>query len=197
MLGTQPPRRVAMPTHGLVERLSRLIAGIGLAALVVLAIVSVLDIVGRELFKTPIEGFSDIADLLVVFAAAACFPVSLAEGHHVAVRFIGQLHWRLWETLELLGHVLLLAVLTLIVWQLTIFAVDVYRSSQTTWLMHIPVWPLWTITTLLLAACLPVQAVVVWEQLRRVLSPVPLASLHAEETEGSGLQGEGRLDGTD
>lgn len=186
-----------MQTPGLVERLSRLVAGIGLAALVVLAIVSVLDILGRELFKTPIEGFSDIADLLVVFAAASCFPVSLAERHHVAVRFIGELHWRLREALELFGHVLLLTVFTLIFWQLTTFAVDVYRSSQTTWLMHIPVWPLWTTTSLLLAVCLPVQAVVVWEQLRRVLSPVPLPSLHAEETEGLGLADRGRDHGTD
>jgi TRAP-type transport system small permease protein len=186
-----------MPTPGLFERLSRLIAVIGLAALVVLAIVSVLDILGRELFRTPIEGFSDIADLLVVFAAAACFPVSLAERHHVAVRFIGQLHWRLREALELFGHVLLLTVFALIFCKLTVFAADVYRSSQTTWLMHIPVWPLWTITTLLLAACLPVQVLVVREQIRRVLSPVPLASLHAEETEGLGLHDGGVVDGTD
>lgn len=186
-----------MQTPGLVERLSRLVAGIGLIALVVLAIISVLDILGRELFKTPIEGFSDIADLLVVFAAASCFPVSLAERHHVAVRFIGQLHWRLREALELFGHVLLLTVFTLIFWQLTVFAADVYRSSQTTWLMHIPVWPLWAITSLLLAACLPVQVLIVLEQIRRVLSPVPLPGLHAEETGALELQDRGRVHGTD
>jgi hypothetical protein len=110
---------------------------------------------------------------------------------------VGQLHWRLREALELLGHVLLLAVFTLIFWQLAIFTADVYRSGQTTWLMHIPVWPLWAITTLLLAVCIPVQLFIVWQQVRRVLSPVPLPSLHAEEIGDSGLQDGGAVYGTD
>lgn len=172
------------------ERLSRLIAAVGLASLVALAIISIVDIVGREFFSRPIDGFSDIADLIVVFAAASCFPISLLEQDHVAVRALGRLHWRLREYLELLGHSVLFVVFALIVWQLTVYAIDVYTAGQTTWLMHIPVWPLWTATAFIMAICLPVQALVVVHQVRRSLSPVPLASLHAEQPSEEGIKEE-------
>lgn len=164
-------------TLGLDDRMGRLgalIAATGLLALTVLAIVTMLDIAGREMFRTPIGGFSDIADLIVVFAAASCFPISLIERHHVSVRFLGKLNWRLREILDLLGHVLTLSVFTLIAWQVAVYAIDVYRSGQTTWLIRIPVWPLWFATGAIIALCVPAQAVIVAEQALRALSPVPL-----------------------
>jgi TRAP-type C4-dicarboxylate transport system permease small subunit len=162
--------------------LSALIAAVGLLALTVLAIVTMLDIAGRELFRTPISGFSDIADMIVVFAAASCFPISLVERHHVTVRFLGNLNWRLREWLDLLGHTLMLAVFALMCWQVALYAQDVYQSGQTTWLIRIPIWPLWFATTLMITTCVPVQALIVAEQIKRALSPVPLRDLHSSET---------------
>lgn len=170
-------------TFGLNDRMARLgtlIAATGLLALTVLAIITMLDIAGRELFRTPINGFSDIADLIVVFAAASCFPISLIERHHVSVRFLGNLNWRLREILDLLGHVLTLAVFTLMAWQIAVYAIDVYQSGQTTWLIRLPVWPLWFAITAIIALCVPAQAVIVVEQARRAASPVPLAAPHLD-----------------
>jgi TRAP-type C4-dicarboxylate transport system permease small subunit len=183
---TAPPPSPSYRT-GALERLSRLIAAIGLAALVLLAVITIIDIVGREFFFRPIDGFSDIADLVIVFAAASCFPISLIEQDHVAVRALGRLHWRLREYLELFGHGVLLVVFTLIVWQLGVYTLDVFTAGQTTWLIHIPVWPLWTATTLVLAICLPVQVLVIAHQVRRCLSPVPLRSQHAETPGEEGI----------
>ena len=171
------PRASPTPSS-LIERLSQVIAAIGLFGLTVLALVTMIDIAGREIIRKPIPGFSDIADLLVVFAAAACFPISLVDRHHVAVRFLGQLHWRLREILEFLGHSLLLLVFAVICWQLVIYTLDVFRSGQTTWLMAIPVWPLWVATTLVIAICVPIQALIVAEQGRRALSPVAIPDRH-------------------
>jgi TRAP-type C4-dicarboxylate transport system permease small subunit len=161
-----------------IKRLAVLIAAIGLFALTVLAIVTMLDIAGRELFRVPISGFSDIADMIVVFAAASCLPISLIERHHVSVRFLGKLNWRLREVLDLLGHTLMLAVFVLMCWQVAVYALDVYRSGQTTWLIRIPVWPLWFATAFVIAVCIPAQALIVAGQFRRALSPVPLRELH-------------------
>lgn len=163
-------------------QLSAFIAAIGLFALTVLAIVTMLDIGGRELFKTPINGFSDIADMIVVFAAASCFPISLVERHHVSVLFLGKLNWRLREMLDLLGHTLMLFVFALMCWQVALYALDVYQSGQTTWLIRIPVWPLWFATTAMIAVCIPVQALIVAEQIKRAFSPVPLPDFHSSET---------------
>jgi TRAP-type C4-dicarboxylate transport system permease small subunit len=159
-------------------RVAALIAATGLFALTVLAIVTMLDIAGRELFRTPINGFSDISDMIVVFAAASCFPISLIERHHVSVRFLGKLNWRLREWLDLLGHALTLLVFGLMSWQVAVYALDVYQSGQTTWLIRVPVWPLWFVTTFMIAMCIPAQALIVAEQVRRAFSRVPLRELH-------------------
>lgn len=170
-------------TFGLNDRMARLgtlIAAAGLLALTVLAIVTILDIVGREMFRTPINGFSDIADLIVVFAAASCFPISLIEHHHVSVRFLGKLNWRLREILDLLGHILTLGVFTLMAWQVSNYAIDVYQSGQTTWLIRLPVWPLWLAISAIITLCVPAQAIIAAEQALRAFSSVPLADRHGD-----------------
>ncbi len=170
-------------------RLCAAIAAAGLLALTILAIVTMLDIAGRELFRTPIDGFSDIADLIVIFAAASCFPISLIERHHVSVRFVGKLNWRLREILDLLGHTLTLGVFTLMAWQVAHYANDVFQSGQTTWLIRIPIWPLWFLTSAIIALCVPAQALVVIHQARRAMSPVPLADAYADETTAEPVAG--------
>ncbi|HWL30764.1 MAG TPA: TRAP transporter small permease subunit [Xanthobacteraceae bacterium] len=158
-----------------ITRFARLVATIGLAALVLLSIFMMIDIAGRELFKTPLPGFSDLSDLIIIIAAAACFPASLANKQHVAVRFVGMAHWRLREVLDLLGHVIMLAVIVLICQQIWVYTADVWDKGQTTWLLYIPVWPVWVVTTALFVLCIPVQLSLVIKAARRVLSPVTLA----------------------
>ena len=171
----------SQPNPGVLDRLARAVALVGLVSLVALAAITIIDIVGREFFSQPVDGFSDIADLVVVFAAASCFPASLAQRDHVAVRAVGRLHWRLRECLELLGQCVLFIVFVLMVWQLAVYAIDVYDAGQSTWLMQIPVWPLWSSVVLIMALCLPIQAAVIGHQFSRCLSAVPLASEHAEQ----------------
>lgn len=157
-----------------IRRLSRSVATLGLAVLVVLSVVMMADIAGRELFSAPIQGFSDIADLIVIIAAAACFPASLANNQHVAVRFAGLSHWRVREGLDLLGHTIMFAVFVVIAYQLVRYSADVYATGQTTWLLYIPVWPVWFLVTALFILCVPVQLTQVLYYLRRSFSPHPL-----------------------
>lgn len=157
-----------------IRRSSRSVATLGLAALVLLSVVMMADIAGREFFATPISGFSDIADLIVIIAAAACFPASLANNQHVAVRFAGLAHWRVREGLDLLGHTIMLAVLIVITYQLIGYTADIYTTGQTTWLLYIPVWPVWVLVTAFFILCVPVQLTQVLYYLRRVFSSRPL-----------------------
>ncbi|GLQ53799.1 hypothetical protein GCM10010862_10580 [Devosia nitrariae] len=147
---------------------------LGLAALLVLSILAIADIAGRELFGRPISGFSDATDLIIVVAAAACFPASLANRQHIAVRFAGMLHWRLREGLDLLGHLLMLAVFTVIAWQLAVYTIDVANSGQTTWILRVPVWPVWAAATTLFTICVPVQLAQVIDYIARFVSPTPV-----------------------
>ena len=176
-----------------IRRLAQFAATIGLAALVVLSIMTMVDIAGRELFGTPVTGFSDISDLIIVIAAAACFPASLATNQHVSVRFAGMAHWRLGAVLDFLGHGIMLAVFVLIAWQLWVYTIDVYTSGQTTWLIYIPVWPVWVLTTALFVLCIPVQLALVVAAARDIrltahnpagLNDAAATSVHPENKEG-------------
>lgn len=153
-----------------IRRSSRAFAILGLAVLVVLSVVMMADIAGRELFSAPIQGFSDIADLIVIIAAAACFPASLANNQHVAVRFAGMSHWRVREGLDFLGHLIMLGVFVTIAWQLTTYTMGIYATGQTTWLLYIPVWPVWVLVAVLFILCIPVQLAQTLYYLRRLFS---------------------------
>ena len=158
-----------------IRRFAQFVATLGLAALVLLSIIMMVDIVGRELFHTPLSGFSDVSDLIIVIAAAACFPASLANKQHVAVRFAGLAHWRLREGLDLLGHLVMLGVFVMIAHQLWVYTADVRATGQRTWLLYIPVWPVWVLTTAMFVLCVPVQLSLVITAFQRFLSPTVLA----------------------
>ncbi|MGB3813654.1 MAG: TRAP transporter small permease subunit [Shinella sp.] len=158
-----------------IRRFAKFVATLGLAALVLLSIIMMVDIVGRELFHTPLTGFSDVSDLIIVIAAAACFPASLANKQHVAVRFAGMAHWRLREGLDLLGHVTMLVVFVIIAQQLWIYTIDIHATGQTTWLLYIPVWPVWVLTTAIFVLCVPVQLSLVISAFGRFISTTALA----------------------
>ncbi len=161
--------------QGQIKRLSEAVAFIGLAGLIILSMVIIIDILGRELFGLPIPGFSDITEQLIIVTAAACFPASFADRSHVAVRFLGKLcHWRLREWLDFMGDLLLVAILCVFAWQLFVYAGNVWTSKETTWLIGLPIWPVWWIVTLLFTVSAFVQIYKMSVQLRRVLSSVAL-----------------------
>lgn len=136
---------------------TNLIAVLGLAVLSLLSIITVLDIFGRELFSTPIDGFSDMSDLIIIFAAVACFPASFLAGSHVKIDLMGALIKRTAVFFNLLGALATLIVVILISYNLCMYFYEVYENNQTTWLLYIPVWPVWLISALVFIFCIPLQ----------------------------------------
>jgi hypothetical protein len=61
-----------------------------------------------------------------------------------------------------------------IAYQLVRYSADIYATGQTTWLLYIPVWPVWFLVTALFILCVPVQLTQVLYYLRRFFSPQPL-----------------------
>lgn len=145
-----------------VAHLTRLIAVVGLTGIVGFSIITILDILGRELFGVPIPGFSDILDLSIIFSATACFPASLLERHHVSVQFLGNIFpGRTGAALDLFGHVVAFGVMVLIAWQVALHAEGVLEAGEVTWLLGVKVWPVWILVAAILAVCVIVQAIVV------------------------------------
>lgn len=143
---------------------SEFAAGIGLAGLLLMATAIAADVVMRWVFNAPIYGMSDLVEITTPVVVASCLPAALAGRHNITIRFLGRaLAPRAGQAIELFGQIAVLAILALIVWQVGDYTAGIIGYNQLTWLLGVPVWPSWVLTTLLLAACLPIQVLVVIE----------------------------------
>ena len=63
----------------------RVLNGVGLLALAVLALVTVTDVVGRYVFNRPLLGALELSELMMVFLAFGCFAHTDLQNGHVDV----------------------------------------------------------------------------------------------------------------
>ena len=119
-----------------VRYLCYLLAVVGLIALMIVSALTVIDAVLRRYFAGSIDGLSDVLEWCIVVAVSACFPAMLWRKNAITVRVLGTiLPWRVREALDLLGDLLLLAVIATVAWQLTLYTRDVWRYGDVTMLM--------------------------------------------------------------
>lgn len=156
---------------------TRWLALIGVVGLVVVALVTICDVLLRWLFSTPIDGVSEISRLVVAISIASFFPMALAERHHVTIEFLGAAvgrRARLW--IDAFAHLATLFFFLVLGWQFILYTMEISDSGETTWLLGWRIAPWWTVTTLLMLLCIPVQSVICWNQIRAAIrgdSPAP------------------------
>lgn len=175
-------------------KLANMIAVVGLTALLAVTGLVLFDVVLRSgpvlalrdalpgldpmLRRWGMDGLSDLYAPLGIVAVAACLPAMLATRSAITVRFIAQtLPWRLRETLESFGALMLLAMFGLMSWWLTLYTVDLWRFGETTWLLEIPRWPAFAIACACLWLGVAIQVLVCVQQLFRTLAPTEPAPL--------------------
>jgi len=147
--------------EALATRVSRIIALIGLAGLLVLSGAIVLDVLLRWTFNSPITGIRDTNTLFMSIIISSSFPLCITERNNITIRFIGNaLGPRAREFLDAFGNGVTLLFFTALSWQLWRFANQVATDHETTWVLNWPVAPWWRIVSLLIIICIPVQAVV-------------------------------------
>jgi len=150
-----------------VSRTSRMIALIGLAGLLALAFATVLDVLCRWLLNAPITGVRDLSALFVAIIIAASFPMCFANRNNITIRFLGTFlgPWYR-EFLDLFGNILTLVVLSLMAWKFWIYAGQLAKSNETTWVLCLPVAPWYYMVAALITACFFVQIFVVFQSIR-------------------------------
>jgi len=137
-------------------------AVLGLICLLLLSAAILADALTRTIFNTPIYGLNDLLEILAPVIVASCFPVTFAHMQNISIRFLGRwLNPRPGQLVELFGQSAALLVMVGIVWEVGRYTAKLVEHGQYTWLLQIPVWPSWVVSTALLAFCLPVQALVV------------------------------------
>jgi TRAP-type C4-dicarboxylate transport system permease small subunit len=155
-----------------VTRWARVISLIGLAGLLVLAAITVGEVLLRWLFDYPILGISDVSSLVVTLAVASCFPLVFAERRSITVKIVGKLSGpRVNALLEAFGSLVSLAIFILVAWQLWVYANELATNNQTTWVVLWPMSPWYRIAALLMVLCVPVLTVVFFSQVKAALFP--------------------------
>lgn len=148
---------------------SEFAAALGLVGLLLLGIAIMADVVMRWIFNAPIYGMSDLAELVTPVIVASCLPAAFAARQNITIRFLGRaLGARAGQAVELFGQLVVLALLAPMVWEVGKYTANMISYNQLTWLLGVPVWPTWVLTTGLLAACLPIQVLVVAETIQNL-----------------------------
>ncbi|SEP03323.1 Tripartite ATP-independent transporter, DctQ component [Salinihabitans flavidus] len=156
---------------------SEIAAAIGLLGLLILSVATFADVIMRGMFSKPIYGLSDLIEIITPPVVASCFPVALAARQNITIRFLGRgLRTRAGQAVELFGQGVTLIVILGIVWRVGDYSWNIFDNAQVTWLLQIPAWPSWFLTTLLLAACIPIQCFVVLETVVNLKQANPLLS---------------------
>ena len=153
-----------------VTRIARVIALIGLAGLLLLASATVLDVLLRWIFNSPIVGLNDTHSLLTAIIIASCFPLCIYKGGNITIRFIGKICGpRVKDILDIFGNLLTLVIFSLMGWQLWLYADQLAEDGATTWVLGWPISPWWRIVTIIIILCVPVALVTVIQFTRSAL----------------------------
>ena len=144
-------------------RWSRVVSLIGVVGLLGLSALTVTEALLRWIFNFPIPCIPDVSPLIIAVAVASCFPLLFAERQNITVRLLGQfLGQRVYLLLEAFGYLVSIGIFSLLIWKLWVLTDGIAAGNQTTVVVRMPVAPWYRAVSLLLALCIPIQAVVAY-----------------------------------
>jgi TRAP-type C4-dicarboxylate transport system permease small subunit len=147
-------------TEKISSMITRGIALIGLALLLLIALATVLDVLLRWLFNNPIVGLADTYSLFMAMILASCFPLCIYYRGNVTIRFLGNFFGpRVKNILDAFGNLITMIIFALMAWQFWIFTDELVMDGETTWVLNLPVSPWWRVVTILIFICTPVTLV--------------------------------------
>lgn len=153
---------------------SQVIALIGLIGLLILACLTVLEGLLRWLLAIPILGIGDVSSLIVGLAIASCMPLVFAEKRSISIRILGTaLGPRANSLLDGFGSLVAMIIFILITWQMWLYTNNVEINHETTWVVNWPIAPWYRAATVLIALCVPVQALTAFNQIKSIFTPSP------------------------
>lgn len=134
----------ASPASGLAGVLHRVVAWWGLAGgMLFCAIVgmSIVSIVGRKLFATPIQGDMELLQMGAAVASATFLPLCEMDDHHIKVDALTTwMSARGRAALDTLAHALLLVVAVLLTWRTGLYTAEAKENMEVSTLLLVPLW---------------------------------------------------------
>lgn len=124
---------------------------------------TVIDVLMRWLVSQPQSWVSDVAELTYPIAIACCFPVALQRGSMIVVRFLATIAGRrtvYW--LDLVGQMLLAALLILFAWKIGVRAQTDWIAGYSTLTLRWPVAPSWAAVSAVMGISALIQIAKCW-----------------------------------
>ena len=173
---------VVLSLESRIKLWTRIIALIGLVAMLVLAFVTVLEALMRYIFNLPIVSISDISIIAITVSIASCFPMLFAQRGNITVRIVGTaLGPRISNILEAFGSLVSLCIFLPLTWHLWVYASNCASAGETTVIVQIPLAPFFRIVTILFAICIPIQALVFFDQLQSAITGRKITNFETKE----------------
>jgi TRAP-type C4-dicarboxylate transport system permease small subunit len=134
----------AVPKRGVAQALdvaARVLAMSGGAIFCALIAMSIVSIVGRKLFSTPVQGDVELMQMGAAVGAAAFMP--LCELHDYNIKVDALTSWMsdsARASCDAFAHFLLTVAAAMITWRTAVAAIDASSSGEVSTLLTIPVW---------------------------------------------------------
>lgn len=176
------PSTLSLPSrlHRLLEPVCRWFALAGGLVLVALIIMSLISLVGRKLFATPIRGDMELMEMGAAIAIAAFLPLCELHGRHIkADAFTLWAPDRVNRRLDIFAHLLMFLAAALLTWRTFLQMQDNMEYGDVSTLLSVPMW----IPMMLL---LPSLALLALAALARILD---LLKIGREEAAAAAQQG--------
>lgn len=147
------------------KRVARWLSLAASLCLIVMMGVTVLDVLGRHLFNSPIFGTLDIVELSLVATIFIAIPATFLNDEHIVVDLVDQfagpttIRW-----LKRLGVIVTLIVLGVLLWNMRTPFLDKLDWGETTLELSWPRW--WHWVPILFGTAISIPAVI-WVALRR------------------------------
>lgn len=144
-----------------IERVNRVVTPIGLAALVVMMMVVVVNVVGRALFQAPLYGAVELVQITGVFLVAFIAGYTQFKKQNVAVGIVvDRFRPRVQSIFDSFTLLLSLGAVALLIWASFVTAVEMVQANEITAVFQAPKYPyriVWVIGLIVLGITLLVD----------------------------------------
>ena len=138
------------------HRLSAVMEAIGVAAIIMIMVVTFFDVIGAKVFLMPVPGSIDIVMVAQIVAISFAAASTLIAGGHVSVEFfLMKMPKSIKNRIGFLIDLSCLLLFLLIGWRLAVYGYQVYHEGEVTPTAHIPLYPFaFGITLAMIPVCI-------------------------------------------
>lgn len=125
----------------LVEKLCWALALFGAAVLIILALITVVSVLGRYIFNTPISGDFEMVEIGCAVAVACFLPYcQLRQGNVIVDLFTLKAPQGVKNILDAIGCLLLTIMAGLMTWRVGLSGMDLHRYNDQTMILQFNTW---------------------------------------------------------